>query len=204
MIVAGLESSRGHWPRQMTDVRQLNLDIPNAGRVSALLMRPQRARACYVLAHGAGAGMMHRSMEAIAAGLGERGIATLRYQFPYMEKGSKRPDPPALAHATVRAAVAEAARCCCRFAVDCRRQIVRRAHDVAGAGDRAIGRRSRARLPRFSPASGRKTVQRSGEASRRNRPSDAVSAGDARCARGTEPARTRGREFSVRWRRCIW
>jgi uncharacterized protein len=96
----------------MTDVRQLNLDIPNAGRVSALLMRPLRARACYVLAHGAGAGMMHRSMEAIAAGLGERGIATLRYQFPYMEKGGKRPDPPALAHAAVRAAVAEAARCC--------------------------------------------------------------------------------------------
>jgi predicted alpha/beta-hydrolase family hydrolase len=51
-------------------------------------------------------------MEAIAVGLGERGIATLRYQFPYMEKGSKRPDPPAVAHAAVRAAVAEATRCC--------------------------------------------------------------------------------------------
>jgi uncharacterized protein len=96
----------------MNDVRQLSIDIPNAGSVSALLMRPPTARACYVLAHGAGAGMTHRSMEAIAAGLGERGIATLRYQFPYMEKGSKRPDPPALAHATVRAAVAEAGRCC--------------------------------------------------------------------------------------------
>ena len=96
----------------MNDVRQLNIDIPNAGSVSALLMRPPTARACYVLAHGAGAGMTHRSMEAIAAGLSERGIATLRYQFPYMEKGSKRPDPPALAHATVRAAVAEAGRCC--------------------------------------------------------------------------------------------
>ena len=56
--------------------------------------------------------MNHKSMEAIAFGLGDRGIATLRYQFPYMESGSKRPDSPAVAHAAVRAAVAEAARCC--------------------------------------------------------------------------------------------
>jgi len=80
--------------------------------VSALLTRPSDARACYVLAHGAGAGMRHAAMEAIAAGLAERGIATLRYQFPYMEKGSKRPDPPPVAHAAVRAAVAEAAKRC--------------------------------------------------------------------------------------------
>jgi predicted alpha/beta-hydrolase family hydrolase len=92
--------------------QKLEIAIANAAPVSALLMRPPKARACYVLAHGAGAGMTHRSMEAIAAGLGERGIATLRYQFPYMEKGSKRPDPPAVAHAAVRAAVAEATRCC--------------------------------------------------------------------------------------------
>ena len=96
----------------MSDVRQLTIDIPNAGPVSALLIRPPKSRACYVLAHGAGAGMTHRSMEAIAAGLGDRGIATLRYQFPYLEKGSKRPDPPAVAHAAVRAAVAEAGRRC--------------------------------------------------------------------------------------------
>ena len=87
-------------------------DVGSAGGVSAVLMRPQDARACYVLAHGAGAGMRHASMEAIAAGLAERGIATLRFQFPYMEKGSKRPDPPALAQATVRAAVAEAEKAC--------------------------------------------------------------------------------------------
>jgi uncharacterized protein len=87
-------------------------DVGSAHGVSALLMRPKEARACYVLAHGAGAGMRHASMEAIAMGLAERGIATLRYQFPYMEKGSKRPDPPALAQATVRAAVAEAAKAC--------------------------------------------------------------------------------------------
>src|ERR1700691_1479021 len=78
--------------------------------VSGILRVPPRARACYVLAHGAGAGMNHPFMAAVAAGLAARGIATLRYQFPYMERGSKRPDPPQLAHATVRAAVARAAR----------------------------------------------------------------------------------------------
>jgi len=81
-----------------------------ARRVSGLLQAPPQARVCYVLAHGAGAGMLHPFMAAIANGLAERGIATLRYQFPYMEQGSKRPDAPKLAHATVRAAVAEASR----------------------------------------------------------------------------------------------
>lgn len=76
--------------------------------VSALLIRPEDAKALYVFAHGAGAGMTHKSMASNAEGLAERGIATLRYQFPYMEKGSKRPDPPRIAHAAVRAAAAEA------------------------------------------------------------------------------------------------
>jgi uncharacterized protein len=79
-------------------------------RVSGLLLAPPRARACYVLAHGAGAGMQHPFMAAAAAELALRGIATLRYQFPYMERGARRPDPPQLAHATVRAAVAAALR----------------------------------------------------------------------------------------------
>ncbi len=61
-----------------------------------------------MLAHGAGAGMNHRFLAAVAAELARRGIATLRYQFPYMERGAKRPDPPHLAHAAVRAAVAAA------------------------------------------------------------------------------------------------
>ena len=91
---------------------ELKFTVGSKEQVSGLLMRPKDARACYVFAHGAGAGMRHASMEAIAAGLAERGIATLRYQFPYMEKGGKRPDPPALAQATVRAAVAEAATAC--------------------------------------------------------------------------------------------
>ena len=90
----------------------LRIEIRPGETVSGLLVRPSRPRACYVLAHGAGAGMTHASMEAIANGLGQRGIASLRYKFPYMEKGSKRPDPPAVAHAAVRAAVEEAARCC--------------------------------------------------------------------------------------------
>lgn len=96
----------------MTSAQELKFEIGSAGSVSALLTRPTNARACYVLAHGAGAGMRHASMEAIAAGLAGRGIATLRYHFPYMEKGSKRPDPPPAAHAAVRAAVAEAAKHC--------------------------------------------------------------------------------------------
>jgi predicted alpha/beta-hydrolase family hydrolase len=91
---------------------EFSIETGKTGAVSALLVRPAQARACFVFAHGAGAGMRHASMEGIAAGLGERGIATLRYQFPYMEKAGKRPDPPAVAHAAVRAAVAEAARRC--------------------------------------------------------------------------------------------
>ena len=79
-------------------------------RVSGLLMRPPGARWLYVLAHGAGAGMRHPFLEAIAQRLAERDIATLRYQFPYMEQRARRPDPPALAAAAVRAAVMEAAR----------------------------------------------------------------------------------------------
>jgi predicted alpha/beta-hydrolase family hydrolase len=78
--------------------------------VSGLLLAPPQARACYVIAHGAGAGMTHPFMATVAEGLAARDIATLRYQFPYMERGSKRPDAPRIAHATVRAAVAEAAR----------------------------------------------------------------------------------------------
>jgi predicted alpha/beta-hydrolase family hydrolase len=92
--------------------QRLTLDIENAASVSALLLRPDNARACFVFAHGAGAGMAHPFMETVATGLCDRGIASLRYQFPYMEKGSKRPDAPAVAHAAVRAAVEEAARCC--------------------------------------------------------------------------------------------
>ncbi len=88
----------------------LSLSVDGAEPVSGLWQAPTQPRACLVLAHGAGAGMTHKSMAAIADGLAERGVATLRYQFPYMEHGSKRVDPPPIAHAAVRSAVAEAAR----------------------------------------------------------------------------------------------
>lgn len=77
-------------------------------RVSGLLLRPDRAEALYLFAHGAGAGMNHPGMVTSAEGLATRGIATLRYQFPYMEEGGRRPDPPRIAQATVRAAAAKA------------------------------------------------------------------------------------------------
>jgi predicted alpha/beta-hydrolase family hydrolase len=80
----------------------------SVGDVSAIFLRPAEASAVYVLAHGAGAGMRHRFMEAIAGALAVRGVATLRYQFPYVEHGSRRPDPPGILEATVRAAVAKA------------------------------------------------------------------------------------------------
>jgi uncharacterized protein len=88
----------------------VTFSVDDEHRVSGLLQTPPEARACYVMAHGAGAGMAHPFMGAVANELAERGIATLRYQFPYMEQGSKRPDTPKLAQATVRAAVAEASR----------------------------------------------------------------------------------------------
>ena len=87
----------------------LRIPLASGATVSGLLRQPEPARACFVMAHGAGAGMRHPFLSQLAAALGERGVATLRYQFPYMEQGSKRPDPPAVAHAAVRAAVTAAA-----------------------------------------------------------------------------------------------
>ena len=78
------------------------------GAVSAIFLRPEDALAVYVLAHGAGAGMRHRFMEVVAGALAVRGMATLRYQVPYVEHGSRRPDPPGILEATVRAAIAKA------------------------------------------------------------------------------------------------
>lgn len=89
-------------------MEQFELKIGGKSRVSATLLRPSRPDACFVFAHGAGAGMNHPFMAGVAQGLLERGVATLRYQFPYMESGGKRPDRPEVAHQTVRAAVAAA------------------------------------------------------------------------------------------------
>jgi uncharacterized protein len=91
-----------------TSPNRLTISVNENETVSGLLIVPKHHRACLVLAHGAGAGMTHPFMAAIASGLCERRIATLRYQFPNMEKGRRRPDPPPVAQAAVRAAVTEA------------------------------------------------------------------------------------------------
>src|SRR5258708_17684009 len=85
----------------------ITIGMEEAASVSGLWQAPPKGRACVVFAHGAGAGMSHKSMVAIADGFEKRGIATLRFQFPYMERGAKRVDPPRVAQAAVRAAVAE-------------------------------------------------------------------------------------------------
>jgi len=91
----------------MQPERQVQIRV-GEDQVSGLLIAPDKPRACYVLAHGAGVGMRHKFMAAVAHGLAEREIATLRYQFPYMERGSKRPDSPKVAQAAVRAAAEKA------------------------------------------------------------------------------------------------
>jgi uncharacterized protein len=87
--------------------RGITIQVGDA-TTSGLWLAPPDARACLVLAHGAGAGMAHKAMSATANGLAERDVATLRYNFLYVERGGKRPDPPALTHAAVRAAIAKA------------------------------------------------------------------------------------------------
>jgi predicted alpha/beta-hydrolase family hydrolase len=93
----------------MTSDQPVEITVDDARRVSGLLEMPERAWACLVLAHGAGAGMRHPFLAAVTTDLAAQGIATLRYQFPYMERRSRRPDSPDTCHATVRAAVIEAA-----------------------------------------------------------------------------------------------
>ncbi len=95
-----------------SDTLRHTVRIDDDGKVSALVTLPTHAHACYVIAHGAGAGMEHPFMAAMAAALDTCGVATFRFQFPYMERGSRRPDSPKVAQAAVRAAVREAARCC--------------------------------------------------------------------------------------------
>ena len=90
------------------DAQSVEIVVDDATRVSGILVAPRESAACFVVAHGAGAGMQHPFMANLANDLAELRIATLRYQFPYMERRGKRPDTPAVCHATVRAAVAAA------------------------------------------------------------------------------------------------
>ena len=102
-------AGRGVRLRSALEMEPMKLVIPVGDeRVAALLLRPPEAKALYLFAHGAGAGMTHKAMASNAEGLAARAVATLRYQFLYMEKGSKRPDPPKLAYAVIRAAAARA------------------------------------------------------------------------------------------------
>jgi len=94
----------------MSHLEQLSIEQADAGAVSALALTPERPRCAFVFAHGAGAGMNHAYMVAMAQALARRGVATLRFQFPFMERGAKRTDSPGVAQAAVRAAVAEARR----------------------------------------------------------------------------------------------
>ncbi len=103
------KSTGDHQSSAVPESSQLiSIPIPDSAPVSGLLQMPPSARTCYVLAHGAGAGMRHPFLASVATELAERGVSTMRYQFPYMEKGSGRPDAPAVTHATVRAAVQQA------------------------------------------------------------------------------------------------
>lgn len=91
--------------------RKVMFPVAHVGKVSGLVWVPKNAHSCFVLAHGAGAGMTHPFLASMANELAERGMATFRYQFPYLEARGRRPDPPLIAEATVRAAVREAAQC---------------------------------------------------------------------------------------------
>jgi predicted alpha/beta-hydrolase family hydrolase len=93
----------------MAEALPLRIALAAGASVSALLQAPARPLACYVFAHGAGAGMQHAFMADVAGRLAQCGVASLRFQFPFMEQGSKRPDRPDVAQAAVRAAVTEAA-----------------------------------------------------------------------------------------------
>jgi predicted alpha/beta-hydrolase family hydrolase len=140
---------------------------------------PARARCCYVLAHGAGAGMAHPFMAAVADELAERSIATLRFQFHYMEQGSKRPDPPALAQAAVRAAVATAGELAPGLPLIAGGKSFGGRMTSQAQAASPLRRRAWARLPRLSAAPGRQAVGWSRRASPRCESADAVPAGNA-------------------------
>jgi uncharacterized protein len=102
-VVGGGKQRWRHWQKRMSQFLSITLDAENS--VSGIWDAPTSPKACIVLAHGAGVGMAHSSMQAVATGFVARGVAVLRYNFPYMERGSKRVDPPIIAHKAVRAAV---------------------------------------------------------------------------------------------------
>ena len=135
-----------------TSPQPVTFAVDDTQRVSALLQAPPGARACYVMAHGAGAGMAHPFMAGVANELANRGIATLRYQFPYMERGSKRPDTPNLSQAAVRAAVAAASRLLPELALFAGGKSYGGRMTSQAQADVALARCPRPRVPRLSAA----------------------------------------------------
>jgi len=93
----------------MADTKELRFTVEGAGEVSALLWQPAKAHSMLALAHGAGAGMRHAFLEQLADELAKAGVATLRYQFPYMEQRRKAPDKPTVLTAAVQSAARRAA-----------------------------------------------------------------------------------------------
>ena len=163
----------------MAQSQAVTITVDDARRVSGLLQVPPGARICYVLAHGAGAGMSHPFMAAVADGLAERGIATMRYQFPYMEQGSKRPDAPKLAQATVRAAVSSSLSLGAQACSCCWRQVVWRPHDFASPSRLTVTWRPRPSLPRLPPSSRGTALGRACNSPVRGEDSDAIFARNA-------------------------
>ena len=167
---------------QSATARKVTIKVDDTRTVSGLLQAPGRARACFVLAHGAGAGMAHPFMAAVADGLATRGVATLRYQFPYMEQGLKRPDAPKLAQATVRAAVGEASRLVPGLAlVAGGKSFGGRMTSQAQASSPLPGVRGLG-VPRLPAACRRAPVRRARRAFVRDCRPHAVLAGNPRCA----------------------
>jgi hypothetical protein len=140
----------------MAQSQAVTIAVDDTTRVSGLLQMPPGARIYYVLAHGAGAGMAHPFAAGVADGLAERSITTMRYQFPYMELGSKRPDAPKLAQAT---------------------------DDLASPSRLTLARRPRASLPRLSSSSRGTAVGRACNSPVRGEDSDAVFARNSRRSR---------------------
>jgi uncharacterized protein len=123
--------------RERVASEPITLTLDGGDTVSGLWLSPANAKACLVLAHGAGVNMAHKGMEAIALGLATRGVATLRYNFLYSERGAKRPDAPPIAHKAVRAAVAEA--------------VKRAPHLPLWAGGRSFGGRMTSQTQALAP-----------------------------------------------------
>ena len=143
---------------------QITISLPNGKTVSGLLLVPAAVRAGYVLAHGAGAGMSHPFMTATAEQLADRGVATLRYQFPYMEQGSRRPDAAGDCPCHGSRGRRRGRQHGCRVCRSSPGEIVRRPHDLAGAGRGAAARRSQgwcSSASRCIPRSGRRSIARS-------------------------------------------